>query len=145
MQVDRPLEENGRARLDAAAIARPIEPIERGEIEPGRQRLEEAENALRRLAHEMEDVRDDPKALARRLARRQDVLNGQVAELIRDARDPDQKKALAEKLKPLADREDAIAKLAAAIPVPENLRPQAKETVEAVEPLRDDPQKDEQE
>ncbi len=138
LQVDRPLEENGRGRLDAGALARPIEPIERGEIEAGSQRLNEAEDALRRLSRDLDDVRDDPKALARRLARRQDVLNNQVAEMVAQSRDPDQKAALAEGLKPFAAREDAIARLAAGLPVPDDLKNLAKEAVAAVERSRDD-------
>ncbi|MDB5348765.1 MAG: hypothetical protein JWN86_12 [Planctomycetota bacterium] len=138
LQVDRPLEENGRARLNTAALASPIEPIERGEIEPARQTLEGAEETLRRLSRELDDVRDDPKALARRLAKRQDVLNNQVAEMVREARDPDQKKALAAALKPMAERQDAIGKLAAAIPVPENLKGQANEAVQAINRSRED-------
>jgi hypothetical protein len=133
MKVDRPLEENFRARLDAAALARPIEPLERGEIEPGRQSLEQAQDTLRRLARDLDDVRDDPKALAQRLARRQNALNVQVAEAIGQARDPDQKKALADALKPFAERQTAIAKLAAALPVPDELKGQVKDAVAATE------------
>ena len=133
MRVDRPLEENGRGRLDAGSLARAVEPLERGEIEQGRQRLEEAENALRRLGRDLEDVRDDPKSLARRLARRQDELGNHVSQRVREARDPDQKKALAEAFRPFAERENAIRKLAEALPVPENLREQLRETIRAVD------------
>jgi hypothetical protein len=138
LKVDRPLEENSRGRLDAAAMSRPIEPIERGEIEAGRQKLNEAEDALRRLARDLDDVRDDPKALARRLARRQDVLNNQVAEVVREAHDPDQKAALAEKLKPFAAREEAIGKLAARLPVPDELKNLAREAVESIDRSKND-------
>src|SRR5581483_4517200 len=70
LRVDRTLEENGRGRLDADALGRAVEPIERGDIAAGKQRLDEAEDALRRMARDLDDLRDDPKALARRLARR---------------------------------------------------------------------------
>lgn len=138
MKVDRPLEENGRARVDAGALARAVEPLERGEVEPGRQRLDEAESTLRRLARDLDDVGDDPRAAARRLARRQDALNNQVAQAIQEARDPEQKKALPPKLAALAERQRAIAELTAALPSTPEARKAKDEAELATErPVRD--------
>ena len=68
----------------------------------------EAENALNRLTRDVEDVRNDPKALARRLAQRQEALKNETAEAVREAREhppqtPEGKAALADRLKPLFD------------------------------------------
>lgn len=133
MQVDEPLAENGRARLDAEALARAVEPIKRGDVGAGRERLENAEDALRRLARDLDDVRDDPRALARRLARRQEALGRQVEEATRDLNNPDRKAALGERLKPLAAAEAAIAGLAAAIPAPADRHDQAKAAAESTD------------
>ena len=48
--VDQPLGENGRGRLNTEGLRQAVEPIERGDVEGGRERLEGAENELRRLA-----------------------------------------------------------------------------------------------
>ena len=133
MQVDEPLAENGRARVDAEALARAVEPIRRGEIGAGRERLEEAEDALRRLARDLDDVRDDPKALARRLARQQETLGRQVEEATRDLKNPERKATLGDRLKPLADAEAAIAGLVAQIPAPPDRRDQARAAAESTE------------
>ena len=85
MKVDRPLQEEGRGRLDAETLRRAEEPLARGDIAEGKQALERAEEALRRLASDLADVRDDPKALARRLARRQETLRDQVDATNREA------------------------------------------------------------
>ncbi|MDR3636399.1 MAG: hypothetical protein P4L84_21530, partial [Isosphaeraceae bacterium] len=120
LDVDNPLAENYRGRLNTQAVREPVAPLERGAMDEARQRLEGAEAELRRLARDIEDVPNDPKALARRLVQRQDQLNGQVAEALGEFRGkndlkPDEKTALAQKLKPLADREEAIARLAKAL------------------------------
>jgi hypothetical protein len=136
LKVDTPLAENGRARVNVDALAQAVEPLQRGQIESGTQRLEGAEVELRRLARDLEDVRDDPKALARRLAQRQETVKNQVAEVIREnVQDPnkmapEEQAALKERLKPLADREEAIARLAAAITPPKDQRDAAKNAVE---------------
>ena len=138
LEVDRPLEENGRARLDAGALARAVEPLERGEIEPGRQRLGEAENAMRRLARDLDDVRDDPRAFARRLAKRQDVLNNQVNQAIREARDPEMRKTLPAQLAAFADRQRAIARAVASLPVlPEQQKARDEAELAAERPVRE--------
>jgi hypothetical protein len=141
MQVDRALEENGRGRADVDALARAVEPIERGDIAQGRERLEAGEDVLRRLSRDLEDVGDDPKALARRLARRQETLNQQVAEVVREATDvmtPRERAELAERIKPLAARQDAIARLAGAIPVDEPQKNAAREATKAASRTADD-------
>ncbi len=71
--IDEPLAQNGRGRTDVDALTRTIETIERGDVDQARERSREAENALNRLTRELEDVRNDPKALARRLAQRQEA------------------------------------------------------------------------
>jgi hypothetical protein len=131
MRVDLPLEENGRARLNAEVLRRAEEPIERGDVAQAKQSLEQSEDELRRLARDLEDVRDDPKALARRLARRQEQLRDAVRETVREnIQDRDKPSAaelrrLRETMKPLSAREAVIAQLAGAIPTPDNQRPAA--------------------
>jgi hypothetical protein len=147
LRVDAPLAENGRARLNVDALAQPVEPIQRGLLEQGAQRLEGAEAELRRLARDLDDVRADPKALARRLAQRQENVRVQAAEALRDTvQDRNQptseeRAALGERLKPLADREAAIVRLAAAIPSPKDQPDAARnalnKTTRALDELRD--------
>jgi hypothetical protein len=147
LRVDSPLAENGRARLNAEALAQAVEPLRRGQIEQSTQALDGAENELRRLARDLEDVRNDPKALARRLAQRQDALRNQTAEVIRDtiqdrnAPTPVEKNALVGRVQPLAERQKAIARLAAAIPAPRDQRDALKNaserTIQALDALRD--------
>ncbi len=69
--------------------------------------------------------------MARRLAQRQQVLAEHTNEVIRNNRDPELKAALPEKLKPLLERQEAIARLAAAIPVPKSAENQGKEATKA--------------
>ncbi len=135
MKVDRPLGENGRAGLDPSPLARAVEPLERGEVEQGRQRLLEAEDALRRLSRDLEDVADDPKALARRLARRQEEVNNQAHQARNDRNNP---APLADRLKPLQQREEAIARLVAAIPAPDPAKNQANEAAKATARVAED-------
>jgi hypothetical protein len=120
LEVDRPLTENGRGRLNTDAVRQAVAPVEHGDLEQGRQRLEGAEAELRRLARDLEDVPGDLKALAWRLLRRQDALNGQVAEAAAEFRDRKEmtaadKAEMAARLKPLADRQAALAQVAAAL------------------------------
>jgi hypothetical protein len=144
MQVDQPLQEEGRGRLNAEALHRPLDPIERGDIAQGRQALEQAEDELRRLTRDLEDVQTDSKALARRLARRQEALRSQVQEAIRDADLKDQdrptredRQALSGRFKPLAAREEAIHRLAAAIPAPGQAKQSAENAVRKTQEAAD--------
>ena len=120
LEVDQPLTETGRARLNAEAIRRPAEAIERGEIGEGRNQLREAENDLRRFARDLEDAPTDAKALARRLAQRQDEISSAIGQALGELRGkpnvpPDERAQLAEQLQPLLRREEAVSKLAAGI------------------------------
>ncbi len=122
VDVDQPLAENGRGRINTEAIRQAVEPIERGDVEGARERLEGAENELRRLTRDLEDVPADPKALAGRLFRRQDALNREIDEALRSVAGKkltdEEKKAFAARMKPLAEREQAIAKLTKTIQPP---------------------------
>jgi len=120
MDVDQPLAENGRGPLNAAPIGQAADPIERGDLAQGRQQLETAENELRRLARDLEDAPVDLKAMARRLAHRQEKITNDLAAALGEARNKDKlpaddRKALAETLRPLAGRQKAVAALAAAL------------------------------
>jgi len=143
IRVNEPLAQNERAPLNAEALARAIEPIERGDLEQARNHAQEAEGALARLRRDLEDVRDDPKGLARRLARREEALRADTVEAVREAREhppqtPEGKAALAERLKPLADRQEAIARLAAAIPAPPEQKDVARNAAQTTARARDD-------
>ena len=137
MEIDEPLGENGRGRLNPQPLREAIPPIERGEIEQGRRRMEEAEHELRRVARDAEDVPADPKALVRRLQRRQEALARQVAEAVREAKGKDnptaaERSALAASLKPLAEDQAAILKLAEALKVDEPRKGAARDASQAV-------------
>jgi hypothetical protein len=139
MEVDLPLQENGRGRLNSAILRRPEEPIQRGDLGQARQTLEQAEDELRRLARDLEDVRQDPKALARRLARRQEQLRDQVRQTVnenvkdRNNPKPEERERVAEALKPLAEREKAISGLTSAIPAPESQRQSSENAAKATQ------------
>ena len=138
LEVDEPLGENGRSRLDTDAVQRAIAPIERGDLPDAVRRLEESEDGLRRLTRDVEDVPLDPKALARRLARRQELLANDVAATLGESRRKDQlpddeRAALAERSQPLAARQDEIARLAAGLITPEAQKNIAKEAAQAAE------------
>ncbi len=80
-------------------------------------------------ARDIEDLPTDPKSLAYRLVRRQDALNGDLADAQnklreKDKLNKDEKAALADRLKSLGRRQETIAKLAASIKPPE--RPLAR-------------------
>lgn len=146
LDVDEPLAENGRGRLDTDAVKRAVDPIERGDLPDAVRRLEEAEDALRRLDRDVRDVPLDPKALARRLARRQDLLANDVAATLGEARrkdnlPADEKAALADRARPLVDRQAEIAGLVAALVPPEGQKNQARDaaqaTAQAAENLKD--------
>jgi hypothetical protein len=154
LEVDAPLAENGRGRLNTGVIRDAVEPIERGDLDQARQRLEGAEVELRRLARDLADVPADPRAIAQRLARRQDALASQVNEALRPFQgksepSDEEKAARAAALEPLAGRQQAIARLAAAIALvapagskkavgEEALRTAQRSTEEAAEVLRHD-------
>ena len=135
LDVDEPLAENGRSRLDTDSLRRASETLARGDFPDSVRKLEEAEESLRRLNRDLEDLPGDPKALARRLARRQEALANDaaavVAEFRKDDLIPDRKAALETRLKPLVDRQEAIAKLAAALKAPEQQKNAAGEAVKA--------------
>ena len=122
-QVDQPLGENGRAHLNTEGIRQAGLPIERGDVEGARERLEAAENELLRLTRDLEDVPADPKALAGRLLRRQDALNRDIelalASVAGKTLTSEEKAAFAARLKPFEERERAIAALAKTIEPPQ--------------------------
>ena len=144
--MDEPLAQNGRGRINVSPLAHAGEAIEQGDLEQASGRAGDAENLLKRVAHEIEDLRRDPKALARRLAQRQESLRNETAEVIRPSREnppqtPEGKAALADRLKPLFERQEAIARLTAAIPAPpakeERARDAARKTARARDDLRE--------
>ncbi len=143
LRVDEPLAQNSRGRVDVDALARAGDAMERGDFDQARDRANEAENALNRLTRDVEDVRNDPKALARRLAQRQEGLKNETAEAVREAREhppqtPEGKAALTDRLKPLIDRQEAIARLAAAIPAPPEQKDAARDATQKTAKARDD-------
>jgi hypothetical protein len=145
LEVDEPLGENGKGRLDTDAVKRPVEPIERGDLPEAVRRLEQSEDSLRRLTRDVEDVPLDPKALARRLARRQELLANDVAATLGEARrkdiPADEQAALLERSRPLLERQAEIAQLAEKLVPPEAQKGQAREAAQAAgraaENLRD--------
>jgi hypothetical protein len=146
MKLDSPLQENSHAVLNAAALAQAVPPIAQGDIAAGKQQLEGAERELERVARDLEDIQTDPRALAARLVRRQDALRNQATEAIRETVQdrnnpkPEEVDALKARLKPLIDRQEAIHKLAAAIPTPpekqDALRHAVERTSRALENLQ---------
>ncbi len=144
LDVDPTLTDSGKARLNVDALKRVVEPLERAEIESARQRIEEAETNLRLLNRDLEDTPSDPKALARRLAKREDDLVRLISEARRDAAQ-DTREELKNRLKPLAARQEAIANLTSQLVAPDAQRADAenasKSTARATEAIRDgDPQ-----
>ncbi len=137
LEIDQPLAENGRSGLNAQVLQNAVAPIERGEIAPAKQRLEEGEAELRRLARDVEDAPTDLKAFVRRLMQRQEELSRHVADAVREAKGknnptPKEQADLAEALKPLAAEQDAIAKLTEAIKVDEPKKGAARDASQAV-------------
>src|SRR5205807_5294361 len=86
VDVDTPLVENGRGRLNTDPIRQAVEPIERGELVQGRDQTQRAEAELRRIANDLEGVPGDLKALVRRLAARQEQLINELGEALGEAR-----------------------------------------------------------
>jgi hypothetical protein len=120
LDVDGPLAEAGRGRLNVEPIRRAAEPLARGELAAGRDRLAAAEAELQRLARNLDEAPGDLKALAGRLARRQDQLAFDLAPALGDDRDKPGlpaagRAALKARLAPLAERQKAVAALAGAL------------------------------
>ena len=120
LDADTPLVENGRGKVNTDSIRQAAEPLERGDIDQSRNQLQNAEGELRRLARDLDDVPGDLKALARRLAARQDQLANETLEALGESRNKpslpnEDKQALAKRLAPLADRQKAIAGLVSAM------------------------------
>ncbi|WP_435008846.1 hypothetical protein P12x_000095 [Tundrisphaera lichenicola] len=138
LEVDDPLAENARPRLDVDALRRASEPIEAGNLPEAVRRLDEAEDSLRRLARDVEDVPADARSLARRLARRQEILSNDVIAAVAEARQKDalpadEQAALADRLEPLGDRQAEIARLASGIVPPEPQQGIAREATQATD------------
>jgi hypothetical protein len=144
LRADPALVDNGRARLNPGALAEPIEPITRGDFEPARQSLEAAESELERLTRDLEDVPNDPKALVNRLVRRQESIQREAEKALgatipdRNKITGDQRAALSETLKPLADLVEETARVASAVPVPRDQVETRKQAVEGLEKARDE-------
>ncbi len=138
LDVDTPLSENGRGRLNTEVLHQAVEPIERGDLDQGRQQLVGGENDLRRIARDLEDAPGDLKALARRLAQRQERLAQDVHETLGEARGktefPAEQRAEAGKaLKALAERQQGIAALTKALVDAKDENPAAKFPRDAAE------------
>ncbi|MFO0950567.1 MAG: hypothetical protein U0835_05330 [Isosphaeraceae bacterium] len=128
LDVDQPLAEAGRGRLNVDPIRQAAAPIERADLELGRQRLAQAENELRRLARDLDEAPGDLKALARRLSQTQAKLAGDLAQALGEHRGraevpADERAAVAARVAPLVARQKAVAELAAAV----EQAPQAKD------------------
>ncbi len=151
IRLDGPLSQNGRARVDVNTLDRAGTTMESGNFQQARDRVVEAENALVRLRRDVEDVPQDMKALARRLAHRQELLRGQTADAVRGIRDnppqtPEGKAALAGRIQPFIDRQATIARLTAAIvaapELKDVLRDATEKTARAHADLRESKPKD---
>ena len=99
--------------------------------------------ALDRLTRDVDDVRNDPKALTRRLVQRQENLKNETVEAVRASRDhppqtPEGKAALTDRLKPLFERQEAISRLAAAITAPPEQKDVARDAAQKTARARDD-------
>jgi hypothetical protein len=143
LKIDEPLTQNWRSPVNVGSLARAVETIEQGDLDQSRERAREAEYALNQLALDLEDIRTDPKAAARRLAQRQEALRSDAVQALREAREnppqtPEGKMALAARIKPLTERQDAIAKIAAKLPVPPDQQEHAKKAAETTARAHDD-------
>jgi hypothetical protein len=123
LDADPPLVESGRTHLNTDLLHNAIIPLERGDLDEARQRLEAAELELRRFVGDLHDIVTDPRASAQRLARRQELLGRQVNEALQPLQGKTDLSATeraerAAPLLPLAERQDSIARLAAGIPPP---------------------------
>ena len=121
LDVNQALAENGRSPLNAEPLKRAVEPIERGDVNEGREAMRQAERELLRVAHDIEDAPQDTKALARRLFNAEQALTNDLAQVLGENRNKTEfpaeaRAAVQEALKRLRDRAADIAQLAAAIP-----------------------------
>lgn len=120
LDVDPPLLQNGRGGINPGLLANAVEPLQQGDLEQSRNRLIEGENSLRHIARDLDDLANDPRALARRLAHRQDDLANRVTDALRPFSkppdNPDDQADMAKRLKPFHDREAAIAQALGPIP-----------------------------
>lgn len=120
LDVDAPLAESGRGRLNVEPIRQAVGPLERGELAPARDRLAGAEAELRRLARDLEETPGDLKALASRLARRQDQIVNDLARALGDVRRAndllaDERAAVDRRLALIVARQKAVAGLVATV------------------------------
>ena len=122
VQVDQPLGESGRARVNTESLGNVTQPIERGDVDLARERLDWADHELLRLAVDLEDVPNDPKANAARLFRQQAALDREIEAALRSVAGgqltPDEKSAFTERMKRLGKREQAIAQATGTIQPP---------------------------
>jgi hypothetical protein len=139
LDVDAPLQDNSRGKINLDPLTQPIDPLLRGDLEPARQRIEQAQAELTRLNRDLDDVRGDPKTVARRLAKRQDEVAQRLNTALQ-ANTPQQRAEQPGVLKGLVDRQDAISQLAQSLAAPEPQKPlldQAKAaTAKALEAVR---------
>lgn len=141
LQTDPALQENGRGAIDVHAIRRAIEPLDKGDVASASQQLQSGEETLRRAERDLDEIRTDPKTLARRLARRMDVLIGpanDAANAARNSKAPDDRDRALKGFEPLAARAAAIAKLAGAIPFADAQQGQARDAARTTAQARDD-------
>src|SRR5262249_20008695 len=92
LEGDAPRAEIGRRRLNANTVRDAVEPIERGDLDQARQRLERAESELRRLARDLATIPApaEPKlgltpaqgAAAEQLARRERQIQEQLQTIL---------------------------------------------------------------
>ena len=133
MGVDQTLEENGRGRLDAGPLHRPRSRSSAA-TSPRAARPGARGGRLAAIVGIWTTSATTPRLSQGRLAQRQDLLRNQVREVIlqtsRPATPTPREKRWPSPLKPLADREDAIRKLAAAFPVPDNPKEPAADAVQ---------------
>jgi hypothetical protein len=81
LDLDSPLQEHGRARVQLPQLDQPAQPLERGDIESAQQALAQADGELRRLLDDLQSMLTDPRTIAERLGRRQSELLQQASRL----------------------------------------------------------------
>jgi hypothetical protein len=154
LDVDPPLVDSGRGRLNTDVVHDAVAPLERGDLDLARQRLEAAEAELRRLAHDLDDIPANPRAIAQRLVGQQLLLGTQVNEALQPFQgkaepSAEEKAARTAQLLQLAQRQEDIAARTAAIALPtgsaarksqaeEALRAARQSTAQAAAALRND-------
>jgi hypothetical protein len=120
LETDPSLVASGRGRLNTAAVHDAVAPLERGDVDQARRRLESSEAELRHLGRDLDDIPADPQAIAQRLLGQQSALRTQVSEALQPFQDnaepsDEEKAARTRQLLPLAERQEGIAAGAAAI------------------------------